>query len=70
LAKREIPQEIKIEILKKMAIPILTYCSETWPPTQKHKSRIKSTEMKFLRKIEGKTRQARIGNSTLEKTRK
>ena len=39
-----------------MHIPALIYRAESWPLTTKHENRIISTEMKFLRRIVGKTR--------------
>jgi hypothetical protein len=37
---------------------------------QKQRSRIQTTEIRFLRKIEGKTKQGRIRNSTLKENLK
>jgi uncharacterized protein YukE len=62
LGKKEIPKQIKTEIVKKIVKPTLTYACESWTLTQKQKSRITSTEMRFLRRIEGKTRKDKIRN--------
>lgn len=55
LGNKDIPKEIRVQIFKKVVIPILTYGSESWTTTEKHRKKIQATEMRFLRKIEGKT---------------
>lgn len=62
LEKKEIPKQTKVEIYKKVAVPVLTYSSESWTTTEKHQSRLTSMEMRFLRKIENKTKLDRIKN--------
>lgn len=42
----------------------MLYSSETWTPTEKHKSRINAMEVKFSRRMENKTRRDRIRNET------
>lgn len=64
LGKAEIPKDIKVEVVKKVVYPALVYGSESWPITDKQKKRITSTEMRFWRKIEGKTKLDRIRNTT------
>jgi hypothetical protein len=36
-----------------MAIPTLTYSSETWALTKKQRQKIETTEMKFVRNVAG-----------------
>ena len=45
-----------------MATPILTYGSESWACTEKQKRKLEVMEMRFLRKIDGKTRMDKIRN--------
>lgn len=62
LGKCEIPERTKAEVVKKIVKPILTYASESWVTTEKQRQSINSVEMRFLRKIKGKTRRDRIRN--------
>jgi hypothetical protein len=64
LGNKEIPKEVKVEVVKKVALPILTYASETWTTTENIRSKVRSLEMRFLRKIQGKSRKDRIRNET------
>jgi hypothetical protein len=64
LGKKEIPKKTKVEIFRKVAVPVLTYSCESWTTTTTQKSKIRCTEMRFLRKIEGKTRMDHIRNET------
>lgn len=63
--KKEIPKEIKTQVYQKVIRPSLTYGSESWVLTKRNKSRIKAAEMRFLRKIQGITREDRIRNSVI-----
>lgn len=64
LGKSEIPTKVKTEVVKKVVFPALVYSSESWVLSNKQKSKLRSMEMRFLRKIEGKTRRDRIRNIT------
>lgn len=70
LGKREIPKNIKVEVVKKVVIPTLIYGSESWTLTDRNMSRVNATEMRFLRKIEGKTRRDRIRNEVFRENLK
>lgn len=67
LGKKEVPSSIKAEIVKKIMKPVLTYGSETWTTNERIRSKITSIEMRFLRKIEGKTKKDRIRNEVFRK---
>jgi hypothetical protein len=65
LNKKEISKQTKIAVYKSTYVPTLTYGCETWNMNQRQKSRIQSMEMRFLRKIEGKTLRDRVRNTTI-----
>lgn len=64
LGKREVSNKTKLHIYAAIYTPTLTYGAESWTMNNKHKSKITAAEMKFLRKITGKTRRDRIRNTT------
>jgi hypothetical protein len=47
--------------------PILSFASETWVLNKKYKSKIQTLEMRFLRKVVGKTRRDKIRNETIRR---
>jgi hypothetical protein len=60
LGKKEISQKIKIAIYSSTYIPTLLYGSESWVITEKQKQNIQTAEMKYLRRVIGKTRRDKI----------
>ena len=70
IGKKEISTKVKIQVYKTVYIPTLLYGSETWVMLDKHKSRITSSEMKYLRKIKGKTRRDRVRNISIGESSK
>lgn len=56
LARREIPEKTKTEVVRKIVKLILTYDSESWSTTERQKSKLNATEIEFLRKIKGNTK--------------
>lgn len=67
ISKKEISKETKTRVFNAVYIPILTYSSETWTLTQKQKQRIKTQEMRFLRRIEGCRLIDKISNEKIRK---
>lgn len=67
LGKREIPEQTKVEVAKKVMKPVLTFGSETWTTTESQRKKLTSVEMRFLRKIKGKTRRDRIRNEVFRR---
>jgi hypothetical protein len=45
-----------VTVFKTVFRPTLTYSSETWTLITKHKSRLQTAEMKYLRRVEDKTK--------------
>ena len=53
--KRELSKNAKLSIFKAVFVPILTYGHESWVMTERMRSQVHASEMRFLRKIEGVT---------------
>jgi hypothetical protein len=58
-------KETQIKFYKVMAIPTLTYSSETWTLTKKQRQKIETAEMKFLRNVAGYTLKDQIRNTVI-----
>ena len=51
--KRELSKKAKLSIFKAVFVPILTYSHESWVMTERMRSQVQASEMRFFRKIEG-----------------
>lgn len=65
IAKREVSANTKLAVYNSTYIPTLTYGCESWAHTTRNQSRIQASEMKYLRRVAGKTRRDRIRNDTI-----
>jgi hypothetical protein len=54
-----------MQICNSVYVPVLIYGAESWPMTSRHISRIQASEMKFLRRVIGKTRLDQIRNTRI-----
>ena len=52
---RELSRKAKVFVFKSIFVPILTYGHESWIMTERVRSQMQASEMRFLRKIEGVT---------------
>jgi hypothetical protein len=55
LKPNQVQKSSRMKIYNTLAIPALIYGSEIWTLTQQDKSRLQSSEMKFLRRTAGYT---------------
>ncbi|KAJ4438429.1 hypothetical protein ANN_14374 [Periplaneta americana] len=55
------------EFYKTMALPVLTYGSESWIIKERDKSKLQAAEMRFLRRVKGCTRRDLIRNEDIRK---
>lgn len=62
LLRWEIQKKIKTIVAKEMVRSVLLHCTESWIMIEKHKTRKNAVAMKFLKKIQGKTRKDKIRN--------
>ena len=53
--KRELSKTTKLSIFKTAFVPIFTYGHESWVMTERVRSHVQASEMRFLQKIEGVT---------------
>ena len=53
--KRELSKKAKLSVFKAVFVPILTYGHESWVMTEKMRSQVKASKLRFLLRIEGVT---------------
>lgn len=68
LNKREVSERTKTVVYKSCYRPIMTYGCESWALTTKHESRLQAQEMRYLRRVVGKTRRDRVRNQTIRES--
>ena len=66
--KRELSKIAKLPIIKAVFVPILTYGHESWVMTERVRSQVQASEMRFLRKIEGVTLFNKVRSSEIRKS--
>ena len=58
----------KLSIFKAVFVPILTYGHESWVMTERMRSQVQASEMRFLRRIEGVTLFNKVRSSEIRKS--
>ena len=66
--KRELSKKAKLSIFKTVFVPILNYGHGSCIMTERVRSQVQASEMRFLRKIEGVTLFNKVRSSDIEKS--
>ena len=66
--KRELSKKAKLSIFKRVFVPILTYGHESWVMTERMRSQVQASEMRFVRRIEGVTLFNKVRSSEIQKS--
>ena len=66
--KRELLKKAKLSIFKTVVVPILNYGHGSWIMTERVRSQVHESEMRFLRKIEGVTLFNKVRSSDIRKS--
>ena len=66
--KRELSKKAKLAVFKTIYVPILTYGHESWIMTERVRSQVQASEMRFLRRIEGVTMFDKVRSSEIRKS--
>ena len=66
--KRELSKKAKLSIFKAGFVPIFTYGHESWVMTERVRSQVQASEIKFLRRIEGVTLFNKVRSSEIRKS--
>ena len=66
--KRELSKKAKLSIFKADFVPILTYGHESWRMTERGRSQMQASKMRFLQKIEGVTLFNKVRSSEIRKS--
>ena len=66
--RRELSKKAKLSIFKTVFVPILTYGHESWVVTERVRSQVQASELRFLRRIEGVTLFYKMCSSEIQKS--
>ena len=66
--KQELSKKAKLSIFKTVFVPILIYGHESWVMTERVRSQVQASEVRFLRRIEGVTLFNKVCNSEIQKS--
>ena len=66
--KRELSKKAKLSIFKEVFVPILTFGHESWVMTERMRSQVPASEMRFLPRIEGVALFNKMCSSEIQKS--
>ena len=66
--KRELSKKAKLSIFKAVVVPIFTYGHESWVMTERMRSQVQASEMRFSRRIEEVTLFNKVRSSKIRKS--
>ena len=66
--KRELSKKAKLSVFKAVFVPILAYGHESWVMTERVRSQVQASEMRFLRRIERVTQFKTVQSSEIRKS--
>ena len=65
---KELSKKAKLSIFKAVLVPILPYGHESWVMTERMRSQVQASEMRFLRRIKGVTLFIKVRSSEIRKS--
>ena len=65
LERRELSKGTNLRVFNATVVPMLRYGCETWTTLKRHENRLQSTEVRFLRRVEGVTKLDRVRNEDI-----
>ena len=66
--KRELSKKAKLSVFRSIFVPILTYGHESWVMTERIRSQVQASEMRFLRRIAGVTLLDKVRSSEIRES--
>ena len=66
--KRELSKKAKLSVFKAVFVLILIYGHESWVMTERMRSQLQASEMRFLKRIEGVTLFNKVRSSEIRKS--
>ena len=66
--KQELSKKTKLPIFKTVFVPVLTYGHESWVMTDRVRSQVQASEMRFIRRIEEVTLFNKVRSSETRKS--
>jgi hypothetical protein len=64
--KREVSKKSKLTVYQTVYLPTLTYSTESWTLGAKQHSRLQAAEMRYLQRVEQKTRKDKVHNQMIQ----